>query len=167
MCVFIVRMRYKFSEHEAWWVYIDRICSIRRKCHKMARRCIKTNGICVIGCHIAYITYRFLFLVPSCLKPRAPCKLRNIRMSCSRILEPCKQSHIPLRSRNLHCALSTHGVDSSGGVTSLPTLRLLSPVPVSFTILTGSHIHSTSIYNTPIRRLKNREIFYKTHHAVV
>ena len=133
----------------------------------MARRCIKTNGICVIGCHIAYITDRLLFLVPSCLKPRAPCKLRNTSMSCSRILEKCKQSHIPLPSRNLHCAFSTRGVDSSGGVTSLPTLRLLSTVPASFSILTGSYIRSTSIYNTPIRMLKYREIFYKTHHAVV
>lgn len=83
------------------------------------------NGMCVIGCHITFITYLFLFLLPSCLKPRAPCKLHNMSVSCSRILEPFTQSHILLPSRNLHCALSIHGVDSSGGVTSLPTLRLL------------------------------------------
>jgi hypothetical protein len=124
--------------------------------------------MCVIGCHVAFITYRFLFLVSSCLKPRTPCKLRNISMSCPRILEPFKQTHIPLPSCNLHCALSTHGVDSSGGVTSLPrTLRLLSSVPTSVSILTGSYIHSTSIYNTPTRTLKNREIFNKTHDAMV
>jgi hypothetical protein len=133
----------------------------------MARRCIKTNGMCVTGCHIAFITYRLFFLVPSRLKPRAPRKPRNMSMSCSRILEPFKQSHILLPPRNLHCTLSTHWVDSSGGVTSLPTLRLVSPLPASFSILTGSHIHSTSIYNTPTRTLKNREIFNKTRHTVV